>query len=102
MDGTFTKQPSEAFTITVDFNARLASGEGISSETVAATLVSTGATVTSTVITSASVSEADGIVSVPVKAGTDGSDYRVKVTVVTDAAVPATHEGDILMRVREW
>jgi hypothetical protein len=102
MVGSFTKQPAEAFNVTVDFNARLASGEGITSETVAATLVSTGATATSTVITSASVSEAAGVVTIPVKAGTDGQDYRIKVTVVTDGAVPATHEADLLMRVREW
>lgn len=102
MDGTFTKQPSEAFSFTVDFSPRLSTGEGISTTTVAATKVSDGTSATATVIVSASVSSASGVVTVPVQAGTDGEDYRIKVTIVTDATPAATHEADILMKVREW
>jgi hypothetical protein len=102
MDGTFTKQPAEAYSMTVDFSPRLGTGESISTTTVAATKVSDGTTATTTVIESGSVSSASGVVTVPVKAGTDGEDYRIKVTVVTNSSPAATHEADILMRVREW
>ena len=101
MDGVFTKQPAEAFNITVDFSQRLASTESISSQTAIATKVSDSTVVTSTVIVSASVSAASGVVTVPVKAGTNGEDYRIRVRAVTNGTPAATHEADILMRVRE-
>ena len=99
MDGTFTKQPSEAFNITVDFSERLETGEAIASVATSAVKVSDSSTVTSTVLGTAT--SASGIVTLPVKAGTSGEDYKIRVVATTDATTPAIHEADVLMRVRE-
>jgi hypothetical protein len=92
---SFTKQPSELFTIAVDFTDRMATGEALASAVVTAT-DSTGTDRTATVIATYSVSTPN--VLVRVKAGTDGTDY--KITVVATTATSEVYETDITMRVR--
>jgi molybdenum cofactor biosynthesis enzyme len=93
---SFTKQPSELFTIAVDFTDRMATGEALATAVVTAT-DSAGADKTSTVI-HASPSVSSPNVLVRVKAGTDGVDY--KITVVATTATSEVYEADVTMRVR--
>lgn len=91
----FIKQPAETFTIAVDFTDRMATGEALSSATVTA-IDSKGATQTTTVIASSSVSSPN--VLVRVKAGTDGERYKITVTATTSTT--EVYEADVIMRVK--
>jgi len=93
---TFTKQPSEEFTIAIDFTGRMATGETVASAVVTAA-DSAGTDATATVIESSSVSTPS--VLVRVKAGTDGANY--KITIVATTATAEVYEADVTMRVRE-
>ena len=100
--GEFEKQPAEAFLITVDFAKQcLRSGESIASQAVSASLISTGASATSTVIDATAEDESAGVVTVGVKGGTSGLNYRITVRVTTDATPAAVYEADIGMKVLE-
>ena len=100
--GTFTKQSPEEIWITVDFATnRLLITETIASYTVVATKVSDDTVVTSTVIDATANSEAAGIVTTMVQAGTDGEAYKIRVTATTDSTPAAVHVGDILMLVSD-
>lgn len=92
---SFTKQPSELFTIAIDFTDRMATGETLASAVVTAATVA-GVDATATVIVSSSVSSPN--VLVRVQAGTDGVDY--KITAVATTATAEVYEADVVMRVR--
>lgn len=93
--GFFRKQPSEAYSITVDFSARLASGETVSSFSVTVT-DEEGASVLDV---TDPASEDSGIVTLPVKGGVDRKRYTLEVKIITDLG--ATHEMDTIMEVIE-
>ena len=95
--GQFSKQPSEIQTKTITFANRLASGETVSSIAVTAKILSSGATATSTMVSSSSL--ATPIATVKVKAGTSGVDYVITVKATTSSS--NLHEADILMSVME-
>ena len=92
----FLKQPSEEFTIAVDFSGDLDTGETLDSAVVTAT-DSTGADVTSTIVASDAVS--GNAWAVRVRAGTAGQDY--KITVVATTSDSQVYEHEVTMRVRE-
>ncbi len=96
---TITKQPTETYPITVDYNTNRFNGTeaGASSSTVAI-LMSDGTTVTSTVIDSESHSA--GVVTLQVKAGTAGEDYKLTVSVTTDES--NVYLAEIIMKVRDF
>ncbi len=100
----FSKQPSEEFSIAVDFaSLRLESGESVDSYTVTAVLCRDNSDATSVVIDSDA--EDAGVVTIGVKNGgtllDDGSwqeeRYRITVKVITD--VGSKYEADIVMAV---
>ena len=79
MDRFRTKQASEAYYIEFDFSD-LCGTATVSSATVAAVVHSTGVDATSTITTVGSQSISGTSVYVWVKAGTDGTDYRITCT----------------------
>ena len=81
MSHSFTKQPSERFTVSLDFSRRLGSSETISEKTVTAT--SSGTDYTSTVIDSSTIN--GDAVEVKVKAGSDGISYKITVVITTSS-----------------
>ena len=92
----FLKQPSEEFTIAVDFSGDLDTGETLDSAVVTAT-DSAGTDVTSTIVASDAVSGSTW--AVRVRAGTAGQDYKITVTATTSDSQVYEHE--VTMRVRE-
>ena len=92
----FLKQPSEEFTIALDFSGDLDTGETLSSAVVTAT-DSAGTDVTATIVVSDAVS--GDTWAVRVQAGTAGSDY--KITVVVTTSTGQVYEHEVMMRVRE-
>jgi len=95
MAHTFTKQPSEIFSVTMDFGKMLASAETISTKTVGATL--SGVDATSTVISSSTISGSTVIVKV--KAGVTGNSYKITITITTSDS--NVFEDEITMTVTE-
>jgi len=93
----FDKQPWEAFFIAVDFSDRLETGETISSVTVTAINIATGADATATVITGSSIDGED--IEIKVKAGTTGDDYKITTKIITSSA--NSLEEDVIMHVIE-
>lgn len=100
---SFTKQPSERFVLSVDFSKRLQSTEVIQSKVVGATYGDDDAS-TDVLDGSEINAEATGI-SVGIKGGVTGRDYKITVTVTTNLLTPDNnayiHEGDIVMSVIE-
>lgn len=94
---TIIKQPAETFSVTVDFTPRMASGEALTSAVVTAIKMSDGSDASSSVITSSSVSTPN--VSIRIKAGTAGEDYKVTVRATTTTT--EVYEKDFLIQVRE-
>mgnify|MGYP005844759495 CR=1 FL=1 len=93
----FLKQPSEEFTVALDFSGDLETGETVASKTVTASDIADGSDQTAAVIVSSSI---DGTkVRVRVRAGTDGHDYKITATVTTNLSQVYEHE--VTMRVRE-
>lgn len=93
----FLKQPSEEFTIALDFSADLESGETIADKTVTAIDVADSSDQTSTIIVSSSI---DGSrVRVRIQAGTNGHDY--KITAIATTNLSQVYEHEVTMRVRE-
>jgi len=91
---SFTKQPSEKFTINIDFLNNI-SDETISNTTITAYL--NDSDVTSEIIGTNSI---DGTtVSIFVKNGSNNKNY--KITCVINTSAGNTFEKDVLMRVRE-
>jgi len=97
MSHTFTKQPSETFSVTLDFSKRLGTDETISTRTVTAVINGTSTDSTSTVINSSSISGT--VIYVKVKAGTTGTVYKITVSITTSSS--NVFEDEILMTVTE-
>lgn len=96
-DNYFQKQPSEIFSISVDYELRMADGETIASKTVSAVETKHNSDRTSTVIDSSTINGTS--VYVKVKNGTDGVHYKITVKAVTSGG--NTLEEDIIMFVSE-
>lgn len=93
----FLKQPSEEFTIALDFSGDLETGETIASKTVTASDLADSSDQTATIIVSSSI---DGSrVRVRVRAGTNGHDY--KITAVATTNLSQVYEHEVIMRVRD-
>ena len=90
---SFEKQPSEEYSITVDFSEVLGDGETISTKVVTGYL--NGVDVTSTIIGTSTISGETVIVRVK-----DGTENNYKITIVITTSADNTYEEDILMKVR--
>lgn len=94
---TFSKQPSEKFTISVDFSSSLETAETIDSYTI--TAYKNYADVSSQVIDSYSLDSTSKIIYCIVKNGCNGNDY--KFTFVATTSNNNIYEKDVIMNVRE-
>lgn len=96
MRNEFSKQPSEAYTIGLEFLGKLPSGASPSSGTVTA-YDHTGTDVSSTVLSGTTATVTGTQVRIKVLSGTHGMDYRLRFLVtLTNADIL---EEDVLMRV---
>lgn len=94
--GYFEKQSSEAYTIAIEFVGRLPSGASLSSGTVTAQNLSTGATDT-TVLASTTATIATTQAKVKVQAGANQTSYKITFTLtLSDASIL---EEDVTMKV---
>jgi HKD family nuclease len=93
----FLKQPSEKFTITVDFASVLATNETISSYIITCVDLSDDSDSSSIIIDSDS--NTTNAVSIKVKAGIDKENHKITVKITTSDS--NIFEEDILMKVRE-
>jgi hypothetical protein len=95
---TLPKQPAEIEAYTLDFaTSRFKGSESGSSQVTSAVLMDDGTDATATVIDSSSM--AAGVVTVVVKAGTHGKNYKLTTRVTTDAG--NVYESDVMLKVRE-
>ena len=97
---SFTKQPYEEFTVSMDFSANFAGGETISSQTVS--VKNKSKTDVSLVVTNqATVINSGGLVKVLVRAGTEAdSFYQITFRCVT--SLSHKWEQEVQMIVREF
>lgn len=93
---TFSKQPSETYTIGIDFTGKLPTGATLSSGTVAA-VDPAGVSASGTVLSSTSATIVANEARIKVLAGTHGYDYRIRFTCTLSNA--DILEEDVLMRV---
>ena len=93
----FDKQPSEIFTIAVDYTDRLDTGETIVSKTIVIVEVLTGTDRTSTMLRTSSILGAKVLVGV--QAGTTGIDYKITVKATTNGS--NVLEEEVIMHVIE-
>jgi hypothetical protein len=100
---SFSKQPSEIFTIQIDFTKRLSSDETIATRTVTALDETTD--VSATVLSGDGVSSDGKSVLIGVKAGTTAHSYKITAKITTNKVTPGStgyaHEADVTMRVLE-
>jgi hypothetical protein len=94
----FVKQPAETYTVAVEFAGKLPSGASLSSGTVSATRMDTGATDNS-VLASTSATISGTQARVRVKQGVSGVPY--KLTFVVTLSNADILEEDVLMHVIE-
>lgn len=94
---TFTKQPSEKYTIAIDYTDRLPVGRSLSSAAVSAIRIDTGADATSTVIDTPTATISGFQVQFTIKAGTSGIDYKLTVVATLDNG--HILEDDLTMKV---
>jgi hypothetical protein len=93
-----TKQPSEEFTVALDFYGKLPPGNPtISSATASAATYPGGVDATATVISNTSCTVRGTQVRVGVRSGTSGVDY--KVTITTTLSDGSILEDDFLLEV---
>ena len=94
--GEVTKQPSEIFPIGVDFTPDMESGDTLTTATVTAKNMDTGASSTATVLTGlAGVATSTDIVTQAITGGTDGDWHRVQFKATTTAGRVYEHEIDV-------
>lgn len=93
----FEKQPSESYTIEIEFLNRLPSGTTISSGTVSATDLSTSF-FDNSVLASTTATISGTKAKAKVQAGTNGKNY--KLTFLTTLSDSSILEEDVEMRVR--
>lgn len=94
---TFSKQPAEKYTIAIDFLDRLPTGRSITSAAITASIISSGADATATVIDTPTATISGTQVQFTVKAGTTAVDYKLTATVTLDNA--HILEEDLTMKV---
>ena len=93
----FPKQPSEFFPITFDFATDRFNGtEAAASQATTSINIATGADSTAEVINSSSQSA--GVVTIVMKAGTDGDSHKITTLMTTDEN--NVYEQDAVMEVR--
>jgi len=94
---SFEKQPSEKFSISIDFSNNLSTDETISTYTVTAYLNDND--ITSAVVFDHSQDNEGKIIYIKPFNGVNGLDYKITIIIVTtDSNI---FEKDVLMRVRE-
>ena len=91
------KQPSEVFTIDVNYLARLAVGETVISKIVIVTEVLTGSDVTTAIVKISAIITPK--VYITLQGGTDGMDYKITVKATTNSN--NVLEEEVIMHVRE-
>lgn len=96
MPGRFAKQPAESYTIAVEFLGKLPSGVSLSSGTISAVRLDTGATDNS-VLASTTATIVGTQARVRVQAGTGGIDY--KLTFLCTLSNGDLLEEDVVMEV---
>lgn len=94
---TFTKQPTETYTIAIDFTDRLPPGRSLASAAISAIRIDTGADATATVIDTPTATISGFQVQFAVKAGTSGIDYKLTAVVTLDNG--HILEDDLTMKV---
>ena len=94
---TFYKQPSEKYTVAIEFADRLPSGRSLASAVISATVYSSGADATSTVVDTPTGTISGTQVQFTIKAGSSTVDYRITIIVTLDNG--HTLEEDLLMKV---
>lgn len=94
----FSKQPSETYTIAVDFEDQLPSGASVSSGVVAA-FDPAGADVSGTVLSGTNVTVSGTEARIKVLSGTHGVDYRLRFQITLSNS--DLREKDVLMHVRD-
>ena len=93
----FEKQPTETYTIGVDFEDKLPAGASVTAGTVGA-FDPAGADVSGTVLSSTNATISGTQARIKVLAGTHGIDYRLKFQITLSNS--DVREKDILMQVR--
>ena len=96
---TFTKQPTDLFTVGANFSSELATGETITSKAVTSVNGATGASSTSTVIDVSGISSDALSILANMKAGIDGETHIIKFIATTSAS--NVYEKQVSMRVKE-
>ena len=96
---TFSKQPAEKYTIAIEFADRLPTGRTISSAAITATIISSGAVATSTVIDTPTATISGTQVQFTVKGGATTVDYKLTATVTLDNG--HILEEDVTMKVAQ-
>ena len=93
----FTKQPAEDYDIALDFNGKLPAGASLSSGTVSAIRLDTGADQTAVVLGSTVATISGTQASIHIQAGTDGIQY--KITILFTLSTGRHLEEDLIMSV---
>lgn len=94
---TFSKQPAEQYSIAFDYTDRLPTGRTITSALVSATIISSGADATGTVIGTPTATVVGNEARFTIQAGTTGVDYKITVTLTLDNG--HILEDDLTMKV---
>jgi hypothetical protein len=94
-----SKQPYEEYFISFDFSDIIGSASIASATTIA--YDSTGATITSTVITTANQALATSAVYIWIKGGITNNEYKITCKIETDSVPPEKYELDADLPVEE-
>lgn len=97
--GAFYKQPAEQHEVTVEFSGKLPTGRSLASGTVSAVEVTSGASMSSTVLCSTTLTISGTQATATVKAGTALLDYEIRFLVTLDNG--DILQEDVVMRVRD-
>lgn len=101
LDPPLVKEAGEEFPFSIDFKNEVVSPETISSATFTATKDSDNSDVTSTLRNALTPTIAGTIVTQPIKAGSHGLTYTLKLAIITSASPPAKWSGEITLVVRD-
>ena len=98
--GAVPKEPSEQFTISVDFSAELAVGETVISAVVTSRNAATGADSSSTILNGSATITTPKVLQ-SVRAGADGERHIVTILATTSASPANKWEAEVSISVEE-